>query len=100
MTLRTTIRLSWFGLLAFAIAIVPVRASAHVINTEPSIIAEVYKKVATGIVLVNATHADPSPNSEASMHSVGSGILLDDKGLILTNNHVIDSATSIMVIME
>lgn len=99
MTLRTTIRISWFGLLAFAIAIVPVRASAHVINPEPSIIAEVYKKVATGIVLVNATHADPSPNSDASMHSVGSGILLDDKGLILTNNHVIDSATSIMVIM-
>jgi S1-C subfamily serine protease len=67
---------------------------------EAGIVSEVYKKAAPTIVLINATRVEASANIEASMHSVGSGILLDEKGLILTNNHVIDGATSIVVIVN
>lgn len=100
MTLQAVIGTFWIGLFTLAITSFPVPASAHSITMPAGVVSEVYKKVVPAIVLINATRAELAPNSEASVHSVGSGIVLTDKGLILTNNHVIDAATSIVVTMN
>jgi S1-C subfamily serine protease len=79
---------------------VPILSTAHQTIMESGVVAQVYKKVAPVIVLINATHAGPSTDRDVSVHSVGSGIVLDDTGVILTNNHVIDGATSIVVTVK
>jgi S1-C subfamily serine protease len=100
MVFQITAHVSLIGLLALVFAGAPRLSSAHSVPMEPSLISQVYKQAVPAIVLLNATRAEPSPNVESSLHSVGSGIVLDQKGLILTNNHVIDGATKIVVILN
>ena len=100
MTLQMTIQVFKTSLLTLSLVLVPILATAHQTTMESGIVSQVYKKVVPTIVLINATRFEPSANGEASLHSVGSGILLDEKGLILTNNHVIEGATSIVVTMN
>ncbi len=39
----------------------------------------------------------PTPNRDQPLHALGSGFVLDSAGYIVTNNHVVDQATSIHV---
>lgn len=50
---------------------------------------QVYQHDASGVVLIKAVTADGG--------DIGTGIVLNDEGLILTNNHVISEGTSITV---
>jgi putative serine protease PepD len=50
---------------------------------------QVYQRDASGVVSIKVTTADGGDS--------GTGIVLDDEGLILTNNHVISEGTSISV---
>src|SRR6202034_3992778 len=50
---------------------------------------QVYQRDASGVVSTKATTADGGDS--------GTGIVLNDEGLILTNNHVISEGTSISV---
>jgi putative serine protease PepD len=50
---------------------------------------QVYRQDSTGVVAIRAV----TPAGEDS----GTGIVLDDSGLILTNNHVVDKATTLAV---
>lgn len=50
---------------------------------------QVYQRDAAGVVSIKATNADGGDS--------GTGIVLNDEGLILTNNHVISEGTSITV---
>jgi S1-C subfamily serine protease len=95
-----TIQVLKTSLLTLSLVLVPILAMAHQTTMESDTVSQVYKKVVPTIVLIHATRFEPSANGEASLHSLGSGILLDEKGLILTNNHVIEGATSIVVTMN
>jgi serine protease Do len=100
MTLRTAIQTLTMALLTLSLVTVPRLATAHQTIMESGVVTQVYKKVAPVIVLINAMRAEPSTGSDASLQSVGSGIVLNDTGMILTNNHVIEGATKIMVMMS
>ena len=100
MTLRTAIQALTMALLTLSLVTVPRLATAHQTIMESGVVTQVYKKVAPVIVLINATRAEPPTGSDASVQSVGSGIVLNDTGMVLTNNHVIEGATKIMVTMS
>lgn len=62
--------------------------SSTTTSTTPSA-TQVYQRDASGVVLIKAVTADGGDS--------GTGIVLNDEGLILTNNHVISAGTSISV---
>lgn len=100
MILRTATQALTMALLTLFLVSIPILVTAHQTNMESGVVSQVYKKVAPVIVLINATRAEPSMDSGASVHSVGSGIVLNDTGVILTNNHVIEGMTSITVMIN
>ncbi|MEZ6060907.1 MAG: Do family serine endopeptidase [Planctomycetaceae bacterium] len=40
---------------------------------------------------------EPRPRTQPGRHGSGSGVIVDKSGIILTNNHVVDGATSLVV---
>ena len=59
----------------------------------------IYKKVAPATVFIKSTFAAEYLVNGASS-SVGSGIILDRQGLILTSAHVVDKAAEILVVLH
>jgi len=45
-------------------------------------------------------HGDATPAPERRMQSLGSGFVIDASGIIVTNNHVIDGADEITVVLQ
>jgi S1-C subfamily serine protease len=64
---------------------------------------EIYRRRAPGVVFIRAQtlRTDPSPfdvfSSTEASESTGSGFVIDEEGLILTNAHVVEAATEIQV---
>jgi S1-C subfamily serine protease len=64
---------------------------------------EIYRRRAPGVVFIRAQtlRTDPSPfdvySGPQASESTGSGFVIDEEGLILTNAHVVDAATEIQV---
>jgi serine protease Do len=65
--------------------VVNIRTTSYVARKDPSL--DLYQFFLKGTIPRNL-----------STHSVGSGVLIDRKGLILTNNHVVDGANVIEVL--
>ena len=61
---------------------------------------KVYKKVAAATVLIASAPVSGSRAFGGPINGVGAGVLLDGQGFILTTAHVIEAATSVMVVFH
>jgi len=89
---RTLKALPWLcaALPWIALTPAPVRAQS---------VADLFKRVRESVVVIRPAETEPAPKSpqQLTMGSVGSGVLVDSKGLILTAAHVVESAQTILV---
>jgi putative serine protease PepD len=62
-------------------------------------VSDIYKSVYKGVVEITVTQdGQPTPfGGEQAQQALGSGFVIDDQGHIVTNQHVVDGATSIKV---
>jgi S1-C subfamily serine protease len=65
-------------------------------STKALSVAAIYRLVTPAVVDINTVVATPSSEGE-STQAAGTGMIVSSNGIILTNNHVIEDATSIRV---
>src|SRR6185295_1735224 len=70
---------------------------AALVTSEEANSVRVYKKMADTTVLISSTYASAHHITQASIKGLGSGVLIDDQGSIVTNAHVVDGAAKITV---
>src|SRR5262249_8384474 len=59
--------------------------------------AAIYEKVSPAVVFISATSINPYRIADRVEHIVGSGFIIDDQGLVLTNSHVAFGRQSLTV---
>jgi S1-C subfamily serine protease len=84
----------------------PIAATSGEENGEGNTVDEIYKADGDGVAFIES-ELEPTetesfnpfiePESQSGGTATGSGIVIDDKGHILTNNHVIEGASKIKV---
>ena len=85
--------------LACAAAPIGAQAQARADACEESL-ADMFDRVSPAVVSIGATSINPYRLSERVTHVVGSGVLVDAEGLILTNSHVAYGRQSITVTLD
>ena len=60
----------------------------------------IYKKVAPTTVFIASAYFRRHSMTSASSNGIGSGVLINDQGEIVTNAHVVDGAAKIMVLLH
>jgi S1-C subfamily serine protease len=63
-------------------------------------IVQVYKKVAPATVFITSAYASQHHLMSGQGNGIGSGMLLDREGSVLTNAHVVEGASKIMVVLH
>jgi putative serine protease PepD len=79
---------------------VHVTQSVQASNTQPGTqltVGSIYKLANRGVVKISVTSGGGSPFSQDTQQAQGSGYVYDTAGHVITNQHVIDGATSIKV---
>ena len=87
------------GTMTNAVASVPAQPAAQSVASTTSTLTQLYKTAAPGVVDITVTQGDTSgfgPGGGSSQ-AEGSGFVIDTKGDIVTNAHVVDGATAIKV---
>jgi S1-C subfamily serine protease len=74
----------------------PPAAGAKVVNTQPTNISEIYRRVSPGVVYVESTQSGGGALGGGQAAS-GSGFVIDKQGHIVTNDHVVAGFNSYSV---
>ncbi len=93
---------SWFiACLALTVcAGLPERLAAALVTQEEVNSVRVYKQMAKSTVLVASAYVSSHQITQASGKGLGSGILIDEAGTIVTNAHVVAGAAKITVTLH
>jgi S1-C subfamily serine protease len=63
--------------------------------------ASIYDNASPAVVVIEVTRQDSNPPGLRFLQEeVGYGFLVDNQGLILTNNHVVDGASNVKVVLK
>ena len=76
---------------------IPRLLSAALVTPEEMNSVRVYKQLAKATVLVSSAYVSAHHIAQASGKGLGSGVLIDEQGSIVTNAHVVDGAANITV---
>jgi S1-C subfamily serine protease len=63
-------------------------------------VSEVYKKVSPAVVHITNTMELNSFWGSRTAEATGSGVIVDERGYILTNNHVVENAQNLVVVLN
>ena len=77
----------------------PQKASAAPALYSEDTVTSIYDNASPAVVEIDMTQRTPGFFNQ-SMEGEGSGFLIDTEGHILTNNHVVDGATSVQVVLK
>jgi len=78
----------------------PWTLEAALVTSEEVNSVRVYKKMANATVLIASTYVSAHHITQASGKGLGSGVLIDEQGSIVTNAHVVEGAAKIMVTLH
>jgi putative serine protease PepD len=77
---------------------VTVTGSEPAVNSSSLSVGDIYKRTQTGVVEITVTSTQATPfGGGQAQRAQGSGFVFDSQGHIITNQHVVDGATSISV---
>ncbi|MEX0682888.1 MAG: trypsin-like peptidase domain-containing protein [Dehalococcoidia bacterium] len=62
--------------------------------------ADIYETVRPSVVEISVSVSQSTPFGQQQTQGTGSGVIIDDEGHILTNNHVVGDATSIQILFD
>ena len=63
-------------------------------------VTSIYNNVSPAVVEINVSQTVSTIYGKSTQQGLGSGFLIDNQGHILTNNHVVDGATSVQVVLD
>lgn len=63
-------------------------------------IPDIFDRVSSAVVFITATSINPSQLTDRVIRTVGSGVIIDATGLILTNSHVVWGRQSVTVTLD
>ena len=75
-------------------------ASASVALYSEDTVVAIYQNVSPAVVEIKVTLQTTTALGSYNQEAQGSGFLVDNQGHILTNNHVVDQASSVEVVLE
>jgi len=78
----------------------PRMLAAALVTAEEMNSVRVYKKLANATVLVASAYVSTHHIAQASGKGLGSGVLIDEQGSIVTNAHVVEGAANITVTLH
>ncbi len=78
----------------------PRTLSAALVTPEEMNSVRVYKQMARSTVLITSAYVSAHHIAQASGKGLGSGVLIDEQGSIVTNAHVVDGAANITVTLH
>jgi putative serine protease PepD len=76
---------------------VTVQDSEPAASADALSVNEIYERAYRGVVEITASGSVESPFGEQSQRALGSGFVYDEEGHIVTNQHVVDGASSVSV---
>src|SRR6185295_8469066 len=79
---------------------VPQLLAAALVTQEEVNSVRVYKKMANATVWIASGYISAHHVTQASGKGLGSGVLIDEQGSIVTNAHVVDGAANITVTLH
>jgi putative serine protease PepD len=76
---------------------VTVEDSEPAASTDPLSVNEIYQRAYRGVVEITANGSEETPFGDRPQQALGSGFVHDDEGHIVTNQHVVDGASTVSV---
>lgn len=73
---------------------------AELVTPEEMNSVRVYKKISKATVLIASAYVSPHHIAQGRGKGIGSGVLIDEEGSIVTNAHVVDEAAKIVVTLH